>query len=254
MDYREEEDFMSDEKRAASGAPTATGAAVTLDRAAVVVIDLQNDFCAPEGVIRRHGYAEDPEAIERAVERTIELCDALRRAGGPCIFVRSFMDDKYKLPNLLRRHKALGLTRQVCKENSWGAGFYRIQLEEPDRIVTKHTNDAFLYTFLEPLLRKLEATTIVLAGVYTELCVEDTARSAIARGFHVVLAQDCTAGLSRVCARASLDTLRAFQVEVLESSALISPEARASISWIHEDTRKAAPDDAATRVLPREVS
>lgn len=197
-------------------------------RAALVVIDLQNDFCSPEGAVLKGGHAESPEAIERAVERALRLARGLRRAAVPCIFVRSFLDDKYKLPSVLRRHRALGITTPICGENSWGAELYKVELDASDCLVTKHTNDAFLYTFLEPLLRKVGADTLVLSGVYTELCVEDTARSAIQRGFHVVVAEDCTAGLAAACVRVSLETMRSFQIDVVSSLALLSAAADAA--------------------------
>jgi ureidoacrylate peracid hydrolase len=191
-------------------------------RAALVVIDLQNDFCAPDGAVLKGGYAEDPEAIERAVDHTIRLALLLRRAAVPCIFVRSFLDDKYKLPSLLKRHRTLGITTQLCRENTWGAELYKTRLDASDCIVTKHTNDAFLYTFLEPLLRKAGADTLILSGVYTELCIEDTARAAIQRGFHVLVAEDCTAGLAAACTTVSLETMRALQIDVVSSSELLS--------------------------------
>jgi ureidoacrylate peracid hydrolase len=195
-------------------------------RAALVAIDLQNDFCAPDGALLRDGYAEDPEAVERAVAQTIRLAHTLRRVQIPCVFVRSFLDDKYKLPSVLRRHRRLGITKQICRESSWGAELYKVELDPSDCIVTKHTNDAFLYTFLEPLLRKMEVDTVMLSGVYTELCVEDTARAALARGFHVVVAEDCTAGLAAACVKASLETMRSLQIDIVRSSALAAAVVR----------------------------
>lgn len=204
-------------------------------RIALVAIDLQNDFCAPEGAVVRGGHAARPETIEQAASNTVGLARALRGAGVPCIFVRSFLDDKYKLPSVLRRHRALGITTRVCQEGSWGAEFYKVEVDPSDCLITKHTNDAFLYTFLEPLLRKMGADTLILSGVYTELCIEDTARSAILRGFHVFLAEDCTAGLTPACMRTSIETMRAFQIGVASSSTLVSAFAQ------HSGQRASAP-------------
>jgi nicotinamidase-related amidase len=182
-------------------------------RAVLVVLDLQNDFCAPGGLAAR--YAEAPECLERAVTSSELLIAHARSIGTPRIFVRSVMDNKYKLPKLLDRHRRLGLKEQICREGTWGAEFYRIAPRENECVVTKHTNDAFLYTFLEPLLRKHRAQTIILCGLYTELCMEDTVRSALQRGFHVIVPPECTAGLSLVCTQASLDNMAAFQVDLV---------------------------------------
>jgi nicotinamidase-related amidase len=189
-------------------------------RTAVVVLDIQNDFCAPDGVAAR--YAESLEALESAVEKSTILLEEARKAGVPRIFVRSVMDNKYKLPKLLDRHRRLGF-QEICREGKWGAEFYRVRPKEDECIVTKHTNDAFLYTFLEPLLRKHQTQTIVMCGVYTELCVEDTIRSALQRGFHVRLPEECTAGLSIECRATSLSNMRALQVEVASLRDLLSP-------------------------------
>jgi len=187
-------------------------------------MDLQNDFCAPGGLAVR--YAEAPECLERAVANSELLIEHARRTGIPRIFVRSFMDNKYKLPKMLDRHRRLGLKEQICREGTWGAEFYRVVPRSQECVVTKHTNDAFLYTFLEPLLRKCHARTVILCGVYTELCVEDTVRAALQRGFHVIVPEDCTAGLSSACTRASLANMAAFQVEVISLRDLIPTEPR----------------------------
>jgi nicotinamidase-related amidase len=184
-----------------------------------VIIDLQNDFCAPGGIAVR--YAESPEALERAVASTELLTAYARRIGIPRIFVRSLLDNKYKLPKMLDRHRRLGLKEQICREGTWGAELYRVIPTRAECVVTKHTNDAFLYTFLEPLLRKAQARTVILCGVYTELCVEATVRSALQRGFHVIVPEDCTAGLSSACTQASLANMAAFQVDVLSLRELL---------------------------------
>jgi len=191
-------------------------------RAALVVMDLQNDFCAPGGLAVR--YAEAPECLERAVANSELLIEHARRTGIPRIFVRSFMDNKYKLPKMRDRHRRLGLKEQICREGTWGAEFYRVVPRSQECVVTKHTNDAFLYTFLEPLLRKCQARTVILCGVYTELCVEDTVRAALQRGFHVIVPEECTAGLSSACTRASLANMAAFQVEVISLRDLLPAE------------------------------
>jgi ureidoacrylate peracid hydrolase len=182
-------------------------------KSAVVVIDVQNDFCSPQGVVRK--YAEDLDWIEVGVGNSLRLVDLARSGGAPTFLVRSLMDNKYKLPSLLKKHTSLGIENQICKEGTWGAEFYRLTPKAEDLVVTKHTNDAFLYTFLEPLLWKYSIRTVVLAGVFTEICVTETARSALQRGFEVVVVEDCTAGLSHRCASVALSELKALQVKVI---------------------------------------
>jgi nicotinamidase-related amidase len=186
------------------------------------VLDIQNDFCAPDGLAAR--YAESPACVERAVAHSATLVEYARTVGIQCIFVRSLMDNKYKLPKLLDRHRKLGVKQQICREGKWGAEFYRIHPKNSECVVTKHTNDAFLYTFLEPLLRKHRARTVIICGFYTEICIEDTVRSALQRGFHVVIPEECTAGLSSTCMRASLLNMSALQADVISLRDLMSPK------------------------------
>ncbi len=191
-----------------------------LRQSVLVVMDVQNDFCAPNGLAAR--YAESPASLEGAVTNSAALIEYARTAGIPCIFVRSLMDNKYKLPKMLDRHRKLGIKQQICREGKWGADFYRISPNSNECIVTKHTNDAFLYTFLEPLLRKRQARTVIVCGFYTEICVEDTVRSALQRGFHVVIPEECTAGLSLVCMKVSLLNMKALQASVVPLQSLVS--------------------------------
>jgi nicotinamidase-related amidase len=189
-------------------------------QSALVVIDIQNDFCAPNGLAAR--YAESPAALERAVTNSASLIEYARLVGIPCIFVRSLMDNKYKLPKMLDRHRKLGIKQQICREGKWGADFYRVHPTSNECVITKHTNDAFLYTFLEPLLRKRQARTVIICGFYTEICVEDTVRSALQRGFHVVIPEECTAGLSLTCMKVSLLNMNALQASVIPLQSLVS--------------------------------
>jgi ureidoacrylate peracid hydrolase len=207
------------------------------------VIDIQNDFCAPGGAAAEH--AESLGCLEHAVVNSARLVDHARAVGIPRIFVRSVMDNKYKLPKTLDRHRKLGLKREICQEGKWGSEFYRIHPTDDECVVTKHTNDAFLYTFLEPLLRKLRARTLIVCGFYTELCVEDTVRAALQRGFHVVIPEECTAGLSLACMRMSLLNMAAFQVDVVALQSLTAGSSAAPQTVRVDDTMAAAAIEAA---------
>lgn len=185
------------------------------DRVAIAAIDIQNDFCDRNG--RAASYIENLNTIEHAVHNTAKLLARGRQLRMPCVFVRSFMDNKYKLPSLLKKHAQLGITQEVCREGTWGSEFYDIAPQSQDFTVTKHTPDAFLYTFLEPLFRKFDVDTVIVCGVFTEICVESTVRSALQRGFHITIPIDCTAGMSEVCVNQSLDTMSALGATVVKT-------------------------------------
>jgi nicotinamidase-related amidase len=66
-----------------------------------------------------------------------------------------------------------------------------------DLVVDKVRFDAFQWTSLEPLLRGLGVTDLMICGVVTNICVETTARSAFMRDFPVTLLEDCCAAKTR---------------------------------------------------------
>jgi ureidoacrylate peracid hydrolase len=80
----------------------------------------------------------------------------------------------------------------------------------PDYVIEKTRYSGFHNTALEALLRGLDVSTIYLAGVITNMCVEATARDAFHRDFRFVVLSDCVSGFSRKLHDASLETLQIF--------------------------------------------
>lgn len=66
-----------------------------------------------------------------------------------------------------------------------------LDVKPADRRVHKRMNDAFAGTTLENELRELGAERVIAAGWATDFCVDSTVRSAVSRGFEVVVAADC---------------------------------------------------------------
>ena len=61
---------------------------------AVLVVDLQNDFCAPEGYVgQKFGY--DPQANESLAKRNVELTEVARRAGVLIIWIQAIYDPEH---------------------------------------------------------------------------------------------------------------------------------------------------------------
>lgn len=63
-------------------------------------------------------------------------------------------------------------------------------------VVPKHTFNAFFGTHLEELLKEKGIDTLILTGVATEICVQQTAAEAFYRGYRIVIPKDGTAGLN----------------------------------------------------------
>src|SRR3989442_11875092 len=73
------------------------GAKVDPSRACVLVIDVQNEFCARSGAFHRTGH--DVDRIEAMVPNLLEFIDRARAAGCPVIFVRAIYDEHFLAPN-----------------------------------------------------------------------------------------------------------------------------------------------------------
>jgi ureidoacrylate peracid hydrolase len=167
--------------------------------AALVLIDVQNDFCSPGGAFAKLGY--DISMVQEMIPRLVKLVEEARKAGVPIIYVQSTYNTE---PNLylsevwiehkLRRQAKMYVEQQVCKQGTWGWEYVKpLQKIPPDAIIEKHRYDAFLHTNLELVLRTRKIKSLILAGATTNVCVETTARSAFLRDYYVVFTNDCTA-------------------------------------------------------------
>src|SRR5690606_10264366 len=141
----EEEAAMKDDGQVTLAAHIAPG------KTALVVIDIQNDFCAPGGYFDRTGA--DLSLVEPAVNNLAELVDAARAAGVMPIFVRSHYDEVYLSEAQNARRRRVGWKMPLCVQGTWGVEFYKIAPAEGEVVVTKHRYDPFFNTDLELILR-----------------------------------------------------------------------------------------------------
>ena len=86
-----------------------------------------------------------------------------------------------------------------------------------DLVVDKVRFDAFQWTSLEPLLRGLGVTRLMICGVVTNICVESTARSAFMRDFAVTLIEDCCAAKTRRLHELALEVLSSYELAEIAS-------------------------------------
>ncbi len=187
---------------------------------ALIVIDVQNDFCSPDGMMAAEGH---PLGVVQAMAGRIPGTIAMaREAGVLVIFVRNvystatnhYLSDAW-LEQATRRRAGSYTTREVCAEGSFGWEFYQTIAPQPDDpIVTKHRFNAFHNTDLEVILRAKGIRTVALCGVASNVCVETTAREAFIRDYYVVFSSDGTATYDDASHEATLRTIDRFFGEV----------------------------------------
>lgn len=181
-----------------------------MDRAALVVIDVQNDFVDPKGAAGRWGTDLGP--CQACVPNIVDATHVFRSHGLPVIFVRSeygpwtdstVFRDRPPRPADPARPRAV-----LCAAGTWGSEFYGLRPEPSDRVVTKRRYSAFVGTDLEMTLHALGVTTVFFAGVTSDVCVDSTARDAFMRDFDAVILEDCCAAYDQVAHEHALRTFR----------------------------------------------
>lgn len=184
-------------------------------RAALLVVDMQNDFCAEGGYLHKArnydvGFAG---ALADKIAATIGV---VRAAGVPVVWIRSLYDFKYLAePHIVKRKE-----EGCCLEGAWGADFFRLTPDKNDLVVTKHHFSAFKGTPLDDLLRSRGIRTLVLTGVATNVCVDSTLRDGFFHGYHIVVLEDCVGSNNKVGHDGTLATVRANIGTVIQSAKL----------------------------------
>lgn len=168
---------------------------------ALIIIDMQRDFCDQEGYMGRRG--DDVTAAQSLIPRISSLRDAARAAGVHVIYTREGHH-----PNLgdLPKNKRAKTCRAGAEIGSSGGLGCLLIRGEPgwdivseltpsanETVIDKPGTGAFYATDLEHRLRSSRISQVVLVGVTTGVCVSTTAREASDRGFDVLVLSDCCA-------------------------------------------------------------
>lgn len=185
---------------------------MTGQKHALIVVDMQNGFCHPEGSFPRIGLGL--EGADAAVRNAAIAVKQARAADVPVVFTRHL----YRLgradegPALIRNSPALAVVNGLAA-GSWDAEVVDdLDCGRDDLKLDKVRFDAFQWTSLEPLLRGLSVSKLLICGVVTNLCVETTVRSAFMRDFPVTLIEDACAAKTRRLHELSIEVLSSYEL------------------------------------------
>jgi nicotinamidase-related amidase len=206
--------------------------AAVRSRDALVVLDLQNDYCAFGGCFHRLGLIE-PEATRAVADAASQLVDMARAANVLVVHVRTLQGRD--LPATMRdRNHAQG--RDTCVlAGSWGAKPFGPQPQSGEPIVVKRGYDPFLGTSLERDLRRRGVERLIVTGVFADVCVDALARTAYQLGFELAVARDATLPLERPL-EACLKTMeRYYNAQIVDRAAALfcsyEPEKASRPPW-----------------------
>jgi len=183
---------------------------VTLDlaRTAMLVIDMQNDFCHPEGWLGHIGVDVTP--ARAPIPQLAALLPALRAQDVPVLWVNwgNRPDKLNASPSLLHVYKPTGRGTglgdplpgsgaHVLEDGSWSAKVVEeLAPAQEDIRVSKFRMSGFWDTELDSILRNLGVTTLLFAGVNVDQCVLCTLQDANFLGYDCILLEDCSATTS----------------------------------------------------------
>jgi len=183
--------------------------AFTMDTAtsAVIVIDMQNDFCTKSGMLDRAGI--DIQTMRAVIETTARTLACARKAGIGVVYLKmGFRPDLSDLggPDAPNRIKHLplavgttieapdGKPSRILIRDTWNTDVVReLQPQAGDPVIYKTRYSGFYKTELDSVLRSRHMNSLILTGVSTSICVESTLRDAMYRDYRCLVLSDCAA-------------------------------------------------------------
>lgn len=171
---------------------------IQLERTALLVVGMQNDFCHPQGVwVKQKG--SDQRQIEQTVATLLPLVAAARSSGLPILHLALVTTPWTTWPSQKEPSPS-----SLCWEGSWGAQFYGLEPQPQDRIITRYRPSGFFETDLDLALQAKERTTVLLTGFNGDGGVLLTGADATARNYLAFFVSDGIAGWSDAQERESL--------------------------------------------------
>jgi len=201
-----------------------------------------------------HGNAPDASPVALLI---IDTINDLEFEGGARL-LDSALPMARRIAALKRRASAAGVPTIYVNDNfgRWRSDFHRIVAhcldddvrgrpvaellvpDENDYFVLKPKHSGFYNTTLDLLLDYLQARTLIITGIATDVCVLFTAADAYMRDFHLVVPRDCVAALTPALHTSALQQMRT----VLKADVLASRDI---------DLARLARATGATRAKPR---
>jgi ureidoacrylate peracid hydrolase len=171
--------------------------ALVPEETALLVVDMQNAFCHPEGTLGISGVDVRPaQATIEPVRRLVEACGA---AGLPVVWTQQehFAADARRARKRLAAHTAKR-KRVSALSGTWDMAIVDGLSEladDPSLVIRKHRFGSFYETRLEQVLRMLGVEALLVCGTTANACVETTLREAYLRDYDVVAVTDAIAAV-----------------------------------------------------------
>ncbi|EXJ93016.1 hypothetical protein A1O3_01572 [Capronia epimyces CBS 606.96] len=185
---------------------------------ALVIIDMQRDFCEVGGYFDCQGY--DVGSARALIPILQTLLSAARKAQFPIFFTReghrpdlSTLSSREQFRSRNNpRHLGIGdrgpLGRFLIRGEAGHDVITELQPRPTDLLIDKPGRGAFAHTDFEHVLRLRGIRNLILTGVTTDVCVSTTMREANDRGFDCIIVEDATAAATPELHRFALESVK----------------------------------------------
>ena len=161
-------------------------------KTAIVVIDMLNDFVT--GSLKC-------ERAQRIIPNIQRLLKVARKKRMPIIYT----NDTH-LPGI---DEELELWPQHAIVGTKGAEIIEeLKPRKDDYVIQKRRYSAFFGTYLDLLLRELKVDTLVLVGLVTNVCIQNTAADAFFRGYRIIVPEDCVEAINEGAQKSGIEYMK----------------------------------------------
>jgi ureidoacrylate peracid hydrolase len=186
-------------------------------RRALLIVDMQRDYCVPEGIIGMLGH--DTSHFAAVAASTSSFLERARHRFDQVVFVRT---DFPAWPRSRAQALHYGRNALARQRDATLADWYGVAPSESDHVISKARYSAFRDTQLDALLRASRIETLVVCGATTDVCVDTTVRDAFMLDYSVVVLSDCCGASTPDRHRHALDVLDHFFARVHPSDEVLA--------------------------------
>lgn len=187
---------------------------------ALIIVDMQNDFCSAQGAMAK---VRDVSAAGAIIPKLKEFIAQARSAGVKPFFIymcRGAEDAQGPYEEMAHRR---GRKLRLCEPDSWGVKIVdELSPVKGDEMVRKRAYSAFIRTDLDRRLRDAGIKTLIMSGVATNVCVESTARDGFMLDYYIVYARDLMAAYDEKLHDNTLRNIKEHFGEVVTSEDILA--------------------------------
>lgn len=186
-----------------------------VQHSALVIIDMQHDFCSPGGYVDHSGA--DVNMLRRPIKAIHSVLREARRVGMTVIFTREGHRPGLEDCPPAKMERTVWVGHTIGKKGPLGRLLVRgekgnqiideLQPLPTEVVIDKPAKGAFYGTELDVLLRSRQITHLLFTGVTTNICVENSMRDAADRGYWNLIVSDGTAAIKDQIHEQSLEMI-----------------------------------------------